>query len=355
MKIDDLLLKVASDFPIKQEDKIELKEDEKILSLDQAPQLLSLLNPKEIAWKYNSVIIGPDGSQVETKGEKNDKLLYFLSPIYEPIAIGWDLKINTKSIINMIYDLLPCKEGEGYFNPSFWPREDIEENKKIIMESGEINEKLRLRNEKGMEFYENELILDTGYVNPIYTYLNPFFISQSKKYEGKSEFFSITLKETYTLVGENKLEIKNELGKISVSTRGKIALLRTSSWKEAKPYEMAWNLKNRIERLDCKIQFPISIYKIYPSEIIPFFFKYENNNLILGLANLNNVPVITNIILAARIEEAYILSPQGKESEKLNTEFDRIKIPIKRFGIIFIRLKIRKLLESFLKRKIISS
>jgi len=355
MKIDDLLLKVASDFPIKQEDKIELKEDEKILSLDQAPQLLSLLNPKEIAWNYNSVIIGPDGSQVETKGEKNDKLLYFLSPIYEPIAIGWDLKINTRSIVNMIYDLLPCKEGESYFNPSFWPREDIEENKKIIMESGEINEKLRLRNEKGMEFYENELILDTGYVNPIYTYLNPFFISQSKKYEGKSEFFSITLKETYTLVGDNKLEIKNELGKISVSTRGKVALLRTSSWKEAKPYEVAWNLKNRIERLDCKIQFPISIYKIYPSEIIPFFFKYENNNLIIGLANLNNVPVIANIILAARIEEAYILSPQGTESEKLNTEFDRIKIPIKRFGIIFIRLKIRKLLESFLKRKIISS
>jgi len=355
MKIDDLLLKVASDFPIKQEDKITLKEDEKILSLDQAPQLLSLLNPKEIAWNYNSVIIGPDGSQVETKGEKNNKLLYFLSPIYEPLAIGWDLKINMKSIINMIYDLLPCKEGESYFNPSFWPREDAEENKKIIMESGEINEKLRLRNEKGMEFYENELILDTGYVNPIYTYLNPFFISQSKKYEGKSEFFSITLKETYTLVGENKLEIKNELGKIRVSTKGKIALLKTSSWKEAKPYEVAWNLKNKIEKLDCKIQFPISIYKIYPSEIIPFFFKYENNNLILGLANLNSVPVITNLILAARIEEAYILSPQGKESEKLNTEFDRIKIPIKRFGIIFVRLKIKKLLESFLKRKIITS
>mgnify|MGYP001772482552 CR=1 FL=1 len=355
MKIDDLLVKVAADFPIKQEDKIDLKEDEKILSLDQAPQLLSLFSPKEITWDYNSIIIGPDGTQIETKNGKNDKLLYFLSPVYEPVAVGWDLKINTKSIINMIYDLLPCKEGESYFNPSFWPREDIEENKKVIMDSGEINEKLRPKNEKGIEFYENELLLDTGYVNPLYTYLNPFFISQSKKYEGKSEFFSITLKETYTLVGENKLEIKNELGKIKATTKGKLAFIKTSSWKEARPYEISWNLKNKIEKLDCKTEFPISLYKIYPSGIIPFFFKYNNNNLILGLLNLNEVPVITNLILAARIEEAYILSPQGQESEKLNTEFDRIKIPIKRFGIIFIRLKIRKLLESFLKRKIITS
>ena len=355
MKIDDLLIKVATDFPIKQEERINLKEDKKILSLDQAPQLLSLLNPKDIVWDYNSIIIGPDGSQIETKNEKNDKLLYFLSPVYEPHAVGWDLKINTKSVINMIYDLLPCNEGESYFNPSFWPREDMEENKKIIMDSGEINEKLRLKNEKRIEFYENELVLDSGYVNPIYTYLNPFFISQSRKYEGRSEFFSITLKETYTLAGENKLEIKNELGKIKVSTKGKFVLLKTSSWKEAKPYEIAWNLKNKIEKLECKLRYPISLYKIYPSGVIPFLFKYENNNLTLGLVNLNEVPVIANLILAARIEEAYILSPQGRESEKLNTEFDRIKIPIKRFGIIFIRLKIKKLLESFLKRKIIAS
>ena len=353
MKIDDLL-KVAAEFPIKQKEKINLKEDKKILALEQAPQLLSLLNPKEIIWDYNSIIIGPDGSQIETKNGKNDKLLYFLSPIYESIAIGWDLKINTKSIVNMIYDLLPCKEGESYFNPSFWPREDIEENKRITMNSGEINEKLRSKDEKGIEFYENELTLEIGYVNPIYTYLNPFFISQNRKYEGKSEFFSITLKNTYTLVGENKLEIKNELGKIKVSTEGKFALLKTSSWKEAKPYEIAWNLKNKIERLDCKLQYPISLYKMYPSGVVPFIFKYENGNLILGLVNLNEVPIIANLILAARIEEAYILSPQGQDSEKLNAEFDRIKIPIKKFGIIFVKLKVKRLLESFLKRKIIT-
>lgn len=355
MKIDDLLTKVAADFPIKQEDRIKLNEDQRILSLEQFPQLLSLFNPKEIIWDYNSIIIGPDGTQIETKNGKNDKLLYFLSPIYEPIAIGWNLKIDTKSIKSMIYDLLPCKEGESYFNPSFWPREDIEENKWISMESGEINDKLRMKDEKEIKIYENEVVLDIGYVNPIYTYLNPFFISQSKKYEGKSEFFSITLKETYTLVGENKLEIKNEMGKIKVLTEGKFVLLKASSWKEAKPYEIAWNLKNKIVKLDCKLQYPISLYKIYPSGIIPFLFKYENGSLTLGLANLNEVPIIANLIFAARIEEAYILSPQGQEVEKLNAEFDRIKLPIRRFGIIFIRLKIKKLLESFLKRKIITS
>ncbi|MBP1358254.1 MAG: hypothetical protein JZD40_07210, partial [Sulfolobus sp.] len=172
---------------------------------------------------------------------------------------------------------------------------------------------------------------------------------------GKSEFFSISLKDTYTLVGENKLEIQNELGRIKVISEGKIIMKKTSSWKEAKPYELVWNLKNKIERIDCKTQFPVSLYKIYPSGILPFFINYKENSLVLGLINLNELPVITNLILTARIEEAFILSPQGKEIEKLSSEFDRIRVPIRRFGIIFLKLKIKKLLDSFIKRKIITA
>lgn len=351
MKLDDLL-KVASDFPVQKVRKISISDD--IFSIEQAPQLISLLNPEEIEWKYNSIIVGPDGTEIQTRGSKRDKEYYYLSPIYES-QIGWDLRLSSiKSLENMIYDLLPCKEGESYFNPSFWYREDIIENKNIIMESGEINEKLRERNHK-LTFYDNNLSLELGYVNPLYTYLNPFIISQSKKIIGKSEFFGISLKETYTVVGENKLYLENNNGYIKVESNGRIALTKSISWKETKPYEIVWNLKNKVQRVNCKLSFPISLYKLYPSGILPFFIKYENHTLTLGLINLNETPIIANLVLAARIEESVLLSPQGEEIEKLNPEFDRIKIPLRKLGIVYIRLKIRKLLESFLKRKIISS
>ncbi|MBB5252548.1 hypothetical protein [Sulfurisphaera ohwakuensis] len=351
MKLDDLL-KVASDFPIQKVRKISVSDD--IFSIEQAPQLISLLNPEEIEWKHNSIIIGPDGTEIQTRGSKRDKEYYYLSPIYES-QIGWNLELSSiKSLENMIYDLLPCKEGESYFNPSFWYREDIIENKNIVMESGEINEKLRERNHK-LTFYDNNLSLELGYVNPLYTYLNPFIISQSKKIIGKSEFFSISLKETYTVIGENKLYLENNNGYIKVESNGKIALMKSITWKETKPYEIVWNLKNKVQRVDCKLPFPISLYKLYPAGILPFFIKYENHTLTLGLINLNETPIVVNLVLAARIEEANLLSPQGEEIEKLNPEFDRIKIPIRKLGIVYIRLKIRKLLESFLKRKIISS
>ncbi|BFH74318.1 hypothetical protein SJAV_22620 [Sulfurisphaera javensis] len=350
MKLDDLL-KVAADFPLPEIKKIYVDDD--IFYLEQSPQLLSLLNPDQIFWKYNSIIIGPDGTQIETIGKENTSKYFYLSPINE-LQIGWDLKVNTNELVKLIYDILPCKEGESYFNPSFWNREDIFDGKKIFMESGEINEKLREK-EHTLSFYENNLTLDTGYINPFYVYLNPFIINQSKELHGKSEFFSVSLKETFNIVGENKLKLINDKGLLKVETLGRIVVVKSKTWKEAKPYEVTWNLKNKVLKIDCKLPFPISLYKAYPSGIIPFFIKYDNNQLILGLVNLNDFPAIANLLLSARIEDAYILSPQGKEIEKLNPEFDRIKIPMRKFGIIYVKLKIKRLLESFLKRKIISS
>lgn len=352
MKIDDLL-KVASDFPLPSYKRVEI-DDETLLSLEQLPQLLKLLNPESILWNYNSIIIGPDGTQIETIGKQNNnKKYFFLSPLYES-SIGWNIHLDLNQIVKMIYDLLPCREGESYFNPSFWVREDIVNGKKIFMESGEINEKLKER-ESSLTFYEKEVKLELGYVNPIYTFLNPFIISHSKKILGKSEFYSLTMNETYSFIGEDKLEIQNNMGTIKVESLGKIAAIRSKTWKEAKPYEIYWNMKNKIKKIDCKLSFPISFYKIYPSGIIPFFLRYENNTLTLGLINLNDNPIIANLILAARIEDVSILSPQGNETEKLNSEFDRVKIPIRKFGVLYVRLKVKKLLESFLKRKIIST
>jgi len=61
---------------------VSAKNPDDIFSIEQAPQLISLLNPEEIEWKYNSIIIGPDGTEIQTRGSKRDKKYYYLSPIH---------------------------------------------------------------------------------------------------------------------------------------------------------------------------------------------------------------------------------------------------------------------------------
>ncbi|MDT7875583.1 hypothetical protein DDW09_00610 [Sulfolobus sp. SCGC AB-777_L09] len=349
MKLDDLI-KVAADFPFPKIKRVEIEDE--ILNLEQSPQLLSFIS-EEIEWKRNAEIIGPDGTKINTigKGEK----AYIRTPL-EKTQLGWNFKIDVNSLKRLIVDLIPCKEGESYFNPSPWDRIDWIENKRVYMRSGELTE--NPESEEKKEKYKIIILrgkdkLNLGFLNPTYYYLNPFFIGSSEKVNGVSNLFSIELTKTYSLISKSPFKLENIEGTLHIEGNDEIMVIESDNWKEVKPYQIAWNLQNPIIKLDCKPTFRLPLYYIYPAGVIPFFLRYNNGELIMGLVNINPDPIIFTFNISGRIISTEILDPQGNLKEELNTEFDRVRIPIRRYGIQFVRIKIKKMLESFLKRKII--
>ena len=353
MKPNDLL-KVAADYPLPYFPIVELEESD--LNIEQLPQLLNYLSPEKIFWREYAKIIGPDGSSVTTSMSlRNDtEPIYVRTPIKKEQR-GWDFKINSEVLVGLIRDLINCKEGESYFNPSPWTRKDWLEGKKVIMESGELT------TIDGLKFREHELdkktppfSIDIPFYNPTYYYMNPFILNFDEKVDGKSNFFSVELHKAITFATASEIVLSKDNRSLRVEGSSEVIVTKSTTWKEAKPYELVWNLKVPIIHLDCKPPFNLSLYKLYPSGIVPFLFRYKNYELTLGLVNLNDEPVIANLILSARISSASILDGKGNEAEKIEPEFDRVKIPIRKNGIIYVKLTLRKLLESFLKRKIIS-
>ncbi|BCU71173.1 hypothetical protein [Stygiolobus caldivivus] len=352
MKPDDLL-KVATEYPLPNIPAVELEDQD--LMIEQLPQLISYLNPSRISWKENAKIIGPDETSIVTINEnkKDDEIVYIRTPI-KKIQMGWDFKINTHDLEMLIQDLINCKEGESYFNPSPWVRKDWIDDKKIIMENGEITPVDSIRTkEHELEKRTPPFSFDTKFYNPIYYYLNPFMLNSSEHINGKSNSYSLELSGTITFASAQEITLSKENTLVKVEGNSDIIISKSNHWKESKPYELVWNLKVPVMRLNCKPPFRLSLYKIYPSGVLPFLLKYKDHDLTLGLVNLNDEPVMAHIMLSARISSAYIINGQGIEVEKIESEFDRVRIPIRKNGIIYIRLTVKKLLESFLKRKII--
>ncbi|MEM0373963.1 MAG: hypothetical protein QXV69_02895 [Sulfolobaceae archaeon] len=362
-KIDELI-KVAAEFPIRKLEEISLTEE--LLYIDQLPQLLKLLSVKKIKWNFNAKIIGPDGTVINTLGDDNDKTFLVKTPI-KRIPIGWFIpKIKENEIKDMIYDLIPCKEGTSYFNPSMWQRLEVEKreggkvniiNNLFKFSAGEITETPRkFEREEGIEInlYENgDLKLDTRMYNPTFYYLNPFFIGSTESLEfGRSNFFCISLDSTISIISNDPFFIEFRDG-LAKAYGNLFLVIRSKSWKEIKPHLLTWDMRNKIIELDCKPPFRISLYKIEPPWAIPFYISYSTGKLRLGLINLSEYDMIFTFSIAGRITYAKVLNSAGNETENLNVEFDRVKIPIRMFGIVFVEIGVKRLLESFLRRKMI--
>jgi len=320
-----------SNYPFEIYEKIKITDED--LSIEQLPQLLNLSKSKEVEWKYNAKIIGPDESYIETIGEGNEIIIK--TPLILK-SIPWNFnKLDVASIKNMILDLIPCNEGNGYVNPSPWERDQLK--------PGEITDNYIYKDN-----LQNEIKIDTNLYNPYFIFLNPYFIQSTDKPIENSSFICVELDKAICIVSSQPFNLNFDKGKIDA--KGTNLLIRYGkTWKEIKPQRLSWDLSNPIIDIDCKPKYNISLYRIEPSSIIPLFIKYNNGELILELINMSDIPVISTIYLTARILEAEILD----ENEKVVTEFDRVRIPFRKWGIHVIRLKIRKLIEQYLKRKII--
>jgi len=320
-----------STYPFEVYNKVIITDED--LSIEQLPQLLNLSKPKEIEWKYNAKIIGPDESYIETIGEGN-KVLVRTPLILKSIPWNYN-RLDIYSIKKMIFDLIPCNEGNGYINPSPWERDQLK--------PGEITDHYIAK-----ENLKNEIKINTGFYNPSFIFLNPFFIQLSSKPVNSSSFICIELDKTLCIISSRPIKLDFDKGKV-IAEGMDLLVEYGRNWKEIKPHRISWNLSNPVIDIDCKPKYNISLYRIEPSSIIPLFINYNNGELILELINMSDIPVISTLYLAARILEAEILD----ENEKIMTEFDRVKIPFRKWGIHIIRLKIRKLIEQYLKRKII--
>jgi len=320
-----------STYPIEVNYNVKITDED--LSIEQLPQLLNLSKSNKIEWRYNAKIIGPDESYIETIGE-GDKIIVRTPLILKSVPWNYS-RLDIYSIKRMIFDLIPCSEGEGFINPSPWERDQLK--------PGEITDHYTAR-----ENLQEEIKIDTRFYNPFFIFLNPFFIQLSYKPIDRSSFICIELDKTLCIISSQPLNLNFDKGK-AIAEGKNLVIESGRNWKEIKPHRISWNLSNPIIDIDCKPRYNISLYRIEPSSIIPLFIKYDNGELILELINMSDIPVISTLYLTARILEAEILD----ENEKIMTEFDRVKIPFRKWGIHIIRLKIRKLIEQYLKRKII--
>ncbi|MEM3244345.1 MAG: hypothetical protein QXL80_00605, partial [Metallosphaera sp.] len=96
------------------------------------------------------------------------------------------------------------------------------------------------------------------------------------------------------------------------------------------------------------------LIKIEPSSVVPLHLEYRGI-LEIGLINMDDKPVVSTVYLPARISRASVTDPRDMSDENLEPEFDRVRVPIRRWGIILLKLEVKKLLEGLLKKKIIST
>ncbi len=322
-----------------------IKIEDEDLNIEQLPQLLKLHNVKEVLWRYNAKIIGVDGSEIFTKGDTPKDPLIVLTPL-EIKAIPWSfIKINENTIINLINDLIPCNEGEGYFNPSPWDRIVSINNKWYRLHAGELTEKINIQSQ-GYELAEYRI--ESNFYNPKFYFLNPFYIEKSRNPISTSSFISLQSDYALSLISSDPFNINFNLGKIEIESKNPVYIIKSKRWNEVKPARVSWDLKNNVINLHCKPKYNVSLYRVEPSSIIPLYIDYKDGEIFMILENFSDEDVISTIIFSARIESAIA------DGEELITEFDRVRIPIRKWGIKNIRIKIRRLIEPYLKRKIIA-
>ncbi|AAK41211.1 hypothetical protein SULI_09775 [Saccharolobus solfataricus] len=346
MKLDDII-KVAAEYPFKTlSENIELQDD--MLSIEQLPQLLTIGGVKRVKWKYKAKILGPDLSTILTEGTENEEELIIRTPLHK-VSIPWIFtRLDTDSLKKLVEYLIPCKEGISLFNISPWPRYYFMQNRIIELKEGEIGNGRNVSLEN-IKLTENQISINTRFVNPKFFYMNPYYIESSYNPIRNTFAASLELTEAYSFVSNSLMDLEFELGKISVEANGKILVSKTRTFTESKLHRLLWDMTNDVIEIECNPQFPLSLYRIEPSSIIPLYMKFDEKTNILQivLENFSDKPVIATVYISARITK--ILKPNNT----LTTEYDRVKIPIRRWGIINLELEIKKLPDLLLKRKAI--
>ncbi|AWR97792.1 hypothetical protein DFR86_09690 [Acidianus sulfidivorans JP7] len=333
---------------------IELDDNE--LNIEQLPQILKLMKVQNIKWKYNAKIIGVDGSHVLTVKEgaqDNDREYLVMTPL-EIESIPWSFpQLDSRSIINLARDLLPYEEGEGYINPAPWDRIDYIDNNWIYMRAGEVSNTLRkIQEEKlpnKLKYNYGSVKISTNFYNPVFHYLNPFYIETSRKPISSSSFISIQADKAIAIISSSPFEFSFNKGDIEVTGKD-IYTAQLNKWNEERLFRINWNLNNNIIKTDFKPKYNVSLYRIEPSSIIPIYIKYDNNNKIIYLSviNMSDEDLISTVFFTARIESVMA------DGENIEPEFDRIEFPIRKWRIKNLEIKIRKLLDAYIKRKIIA-
>ncbi|ADX82585.1 hypothetical protein [Saccharolobus islandicus] len=346
MKLDDIT-KVAAEYPFKNlSENIELQDD--MLNIEQLPQLLTIGGVKRVKWKYKAKILGPDLSTISTEGGENNEELIMRTPLNKT-SIPWTFtRLDTNSLKKLVEYLAPCKEGTSLFNISPWPRYHFTQNRTIELKEGEIGNGRNVEIEN-IKLEENHININTKFLNPQFFYINPYYIESGYNSIDNTFATSLELTETYSFVSNSLLDLKFELGKVSVETNGKILVSKTKNFAEAKLHRLLWDMTNEVIEIECSPQFPLSLYRIEPSAVIPLHIKFDEKSNILQmvLENFSDKPVIATLYVSARITK--IIKPNNT----MTTEYDRVKIPIRRWGIVNLELEIKKLPDLLLKRKAI--
>ncbi|WP_338601634.1 hypothetical protein V6M85_00535 [Sulfolobus tengchongensis] len=346
MNLDDVI-KVAAEYPFRNlNEEIELEDN--LLNIAQLPQLLTIGGVKKVKWKYKAKIIGPDLSTIVTDGDKNTEELIIRTPLMK-LSFPWSFnKIDDKSLEKLVEYLLPCKEGTSLFNISPWPRYVFNGNEIIELKEGEIGNGRKTKIEN-IRLEENQVTINTRFLNPQFFYINPFYIENDNKPLEKTYAMSVELTEAYSLVSNSIMDLRFDLGKIHAETNGKILISKTKTSTEAKLHRLLWEMINNVLELDCKPPFPISLYRIEPSSVVPLYIRFDDktDRLEMIIENFSDRPVIATIYFSARISK--ILEP----NDIVQGEYDRVKIPIRRWGITSLLLEIKKLPDLLLKRKAI--
>lgn len=322
--------------------------DERLQAMEQLPLVSRILN-LSLEWDRSLSLHGPDGTVVEVRGR--GEVHEAMTPLREH-SIPWNFqRIDLDSLKSMVRDLLPCEEGEGYLNPSPWERTVLHSGRPVNLAPGEV----------GPGKFQEEVsvteLVQTGFYNAFFHYLNPLYISSTGLRSFVSiETFMVSIQgssSSYTLFSSRPFTMEFETGKVKVD--GGAVVRRSTSWREAKPHRMVWDTVNQVVDLDCKPKYKVSLLRIEPSSVVPLHLKYENGRLHITLLNLDDKPVVSTLYLPARITGASLLDPRDISREGVEPEFDRVKIPIRRWGLLSATLEIRRLLEALLKKKIIST
>ncbi|MEM3801934.1 MAG: hypothetical protein QW183_03760 [Saccharolobus sp.] len=346
MSIDDIV-EVPAKYPYKAlNNNIELKDE--LLNLEQLPQLLTIGGVKNIKWKYKSKIIGPDLSIIQTDGEGEYELVV-KTPLNK-VSIPWTFsKVDHKTFLKLIEYLVPCKEGNSLVNLSPWTRYYIQKDRIIELREGEIGNGRNVDEKREIKVEDKKLVIDTHFLNPQISYINPYYIQKTDKYIESTYGISIELDKAYSIVSNSILNLNFDLGKIKAESDDKILLLKTKTTEEAKLNRLAWDIINDVTEIECKPPFQLSLYRIEPASITPLYVSFNENakTLTIILENFSNRPVISTLYLSARISK--VIEP----SNIISYEYDRVKIPIRRWGIVGVVLEIKRLPDLLLKRKAI--
>ncbi|MCY0859506.1 MAG: hypothetical protein OWQ54_03660 [Sulfolobaceae archaeon] len=354
--LSNYLIERIYEFPVKQRLE-EIRLEDKDLNVEQIPQIIHLFHPNKISWKLPLVLEGPDGTQINIESSSSSNVFYGRAPINKN-PIGWMLKKNNQEVFkNLLQHLLPCKEGSSYFNPSPWNLYSFLDDKLVRSEPGYVSQKINeVSNENIALILDNKTLTIThNFLNPKLYIINPFYIQEFDNFEGKftSSGFSVELQETISFVSDGLMEVEVKKGEMIIHNKGsRLVKIKGENWKENKILQFLWNLINEVFTVDCTIEKPISLYEIIPYSVIPITINFvEDKLLYIILFNASDSPVFATFRIAAKIEKAFITDIYGSEIEQILSEFDRIKIPMKRWGILPLKLEILKIPERLILRR----